>query len=369
MSDGWVLWQDGHGWALPLVFILGGLILGKPMERKLGGMVRRLSSENAWLSPETIARLFKGNISGLVTLGGFYLASFNLPLERPDVVIHIRKILFIGSMLIAIRFSISLALESIQQYARQTGLKNNFPNTSIFENLVRIGILVLGSLVILQTLGISVLPIVTALGVGGLAISLALQDTLANLFAGLHMILARQIKVGDIIQLEGSQVGEVKDIGWRTTTIKQLNGNLIILPNSKMASSVITNYMTPHPDLAVVLPVSIPLDSDLEKVESIAIEVAKTVGLQLYLEKHPKRKNEPFEPFVRYQSYGSAWVNMNIHLPFNSFMDAGQTRHHLLKALHQRFTTEGIHLPLPQHVVHLDSSHLDMHGLPIATKN
>src|SRR5262249_7384234 len=156
------------------------------------------------------------------------------PIERVDVIHDIRSVLFIGTMLIGMRLSINFIIACIRHYTKQSEHRA-FPNTSIFENLIRIALFIIGILVILQTLGVSILPIITALGVGGLAVSLALQDTLANLFAGLHMIIARQIKVGDTIQLENGQAGLVKDIGWRTTTIKQYSGNLVILPNAKMA--------------------------------------------------------------------------------------------------------------------------------------
>lgn len=363
MSDTWAIGQGWSAWIAPLGLGLFGFLVGKLAEGVLHRMSKRMLGDNTWLPVDVLSRIFKGNVSGLLTLGGLYLATFSMPLS-PDAISHIRQALFIGSMLIAIRFSLKLALESIWQYASQG--KNRLPNTSIIENLVRIFIVVLGILVILQTLGVSVLPIVTALGVGGLAISLALQDTLANLFAGLHMILARQIKVGDTIQLEGGQSGVVKDIGWRTTTIQQLNGNLTILPNSKMASSIIVNYIGPHPDLNVTLTLPIPLDSDLERVEAVALDVAKTIGLELYLKKHPKRQNETFEPHVRFASYGDAWVNMNVTLPFKAVMDAGEVRHRLLKALHQRLHAEEIRFAIPQHVVHLDSSRLDAPGLSIS---
>lgn len=352
----WAIWQDWHDWIVPIALALSGFAIGILVEGGLKLTIRKVLNGRAWLDPEHIIQLLKGNVSGLLTLGGLYLATFNLPIERVDVISHIRKILFVGTMLIGMRFTINFAIASIRHYTRQSEYKANLPNTSIFENLVRLAIFTVGLLVILQTLGVSILPIITALGVGGLAISLALQDTLANLFAGLQMIFARQIKVGDTIQLENGQAGVVKDIGWRTTAIKQYNGNIVILPNGKMASSIITNYAIPHPELTVTLPLTVALDSNLEQVESLVVEAAKEVGLRLYTEKYPKRKTDEFEPLVRYQSYGEAWVNLNVYLPFKNFMDAGQVRHELLKALHQRFMNEGIRLPFPQHIVHLDQA-------------
>lgn len=353
MTGNWVQWQDWHEWIVPLILVTLGWGIGRITESLVIRTLSRVLNGHNWLPADSMTRLLKGNISGLITLGAFELASFNFPIERADVMGHIRSVIFIGCMLIATRFTMNLLLESLRQYASKQSA--NLPSTSIFENLIRIGVVMVGALVILQTLGVSILPILTALGVGGLAVSLALQDTLANLFAGLHMILARQIKINDTVQLENGMSGVVKDIGWRTTTIKQHNGNLVILPNSKMASSIIVNYTIQHPEFTVTLPVPVALDSPLVQVEAIAVSVATDVAKQLYTQKYPKYKNDDIAPFVRYQSYGEAWINMVINIPFKRLMDAGEVRHELLKALHLRLSAEQVKLPFPQHIVHLNA--------------
>ena len=94
----------------------------------------------------------------------------------------------------------------------------------------------------LNAVGVSITPIITALGVGGLAMALALQDTLSNLFAGIHILAEHTIRIGDFIRLETGQEGYVEDISWRTTRIRMLPNNMVIVPNSKLAQSVVVNY-------------------------------------------------------------------------------------------------------------------------------
>ena len=106
---------------------------------------------------------------------------------------------------------------------------NLLGSTSIFVNLARALVLVIGALVLLQSLGISITPILTALGVGGLAVALALQDTLSNLISGLHVAASQQIRPGDYIRLDSGDEGFVTDITWRNTTIRALPNNLIVV--------------------------------------------------------------------------------------------------------------------------------------------
>jgi len=145
--------------------------------------------------------------------------------------------------------------------------------TSLAENLVRIAVIAMGAMLLLSNLGISITPVLTALGVGSLAVALALQDTLSNLFSGIHIVGSRMIEVGDYIKLDSGQEGFVVDIGWRTTCIRELPNNLILIPNAKLSQAVITNYQRPEPELAVIVEMGIAYGSDLGKAERVAMEV------------------------------------------------------------------------------------------------
>jgi small-conductance mechanosensitive channel len=96
------------------------------------------------------------------------------------------------------------------------------PVTTLTQTLVSLTVAAIGLLIVLNTLGISITPILTALGVGGLAVALALQDTLSNLFAGFYISLAGQIRIGDYVKLDSGEEGYVTDISWRSTTIRAL---------------------------------------------------------------------------------------------------------------------------------------------------
>ncbi len=135
--------------------------------------------------------------------------------------------------------------------------------------------------------------------------------------------------------------------------MRQFSGNLIIVPNSKMASNIIINHTMPHPDLTVTLSLALAPDNDLQKIETIAMAVGEAVGTRLLQEKNPRKKPEAVTPVVRYRAPGESWINLNLSLPFKTVLDAGWVRHELLKALLIRFNEENINLAFPQHIVHI----------------
>ena len=131
------------------------------------------------------------------------------------------------------------------------------PVTTLTQNLAQIVVVILGGLILLNHFNVSITPILTALGVGGLAVALALQDTLSNLFGGFYVAVAGQVRLGDYIKLNTGEEGYVTDIGWRSTTVRALANNLIIVPNSKLAQAIVTNYYLPEKRLGVNFQVTV----------------------------------------------------------------------------------------------------------------
>ena len=183
---------------------------------------------------------------------------------------------------------------------------------------------------VLNSLGISITPIITALGVGGLAVALALQDTLANLFAGIHILATRKIRPGDYVKLASGEEGYVVDVTWRQTTIRQLPYNIITVPNSQIASTSTTNYNLPHKELSVYVQVGVAYDSDLEHVERVTLEVAKEVMNEV------EGGVTGFEPLVRYHTFGDSSINFTLIMRGKVFVNQYLLKHEFIKRLHKR---------------------------------
>lgn len=329
---------------LPSGLIVGAFLIGLFLEKILLKKLRALSQHTKWEEAGIIVAALKGIFTVAFGIIGIYAA---LPLVtlNPRLLVVIQKGLLILVILAITIILARIAVGFVNYYSKKA--KGTLPSTSIFTNLTKIVIFTLGFLIILQSLGISITPLLTALGIGGLAVALALQETLSSLFAGIHILASGQIKPGDYIRLESGEEGYVTDITWRNTTIRALPNNMVIIPNSKLASAIITNYYLPDKEMGLLVPVGISYTSDLEKVEKVTVEVAKEVM------KSVSGGVPTFEPFIRYQAFADSSINFVVILRAKEFVDQYILKHEFIKKLHRRFQVEGIEIPFPIRTVFL----------------
>ena len=206
---------------------------------------------------------------------------------------------------------------------------------------VRAVVIGLGVLILLDTFGVSITPILASLGVGSLAVALALQPTLENVFSGIQIIADKPIVVGHFVKLESGEEGYVEKIGWRSTWIRMLPNNVVIMPNKLMVNSRVLNYYYPGKELAVLVQVGVHYDSDLEHVERVTIEVAEDV-----LKTVPGGV-EDFKPFIRYHTFADFSINFSVILRGKEFVDGYLLKHEFMKRLKKRYDQEGIVIPYP----------------------
>jgi small-conductance mechanosensitive channel len=195
--------------------------------------------------------------------------------------------------------------------------------------------------VILGYFQIDITPLIAGVGLGALAIGLALQSTLSNFFAGMHLVSDRPIDVGDYIEIDDNTKGTVEDIGWRSTRIRTLADNLLIIPNGKLSESNITNFSKPKQDMSLWIPCGISYESDLKKVEKITLEVAK------YIQMNADGAVKNFEPGFRFKEFGDSNINFTTILRINDPLKRFVVRNEFIKALKQRFDEEKIEISWP----------------------
>ncbi len=322
-----------------------GWFIGWIFEKYIFKKILKLAEKTTWRADEVILKSLKGHV-----ILWFILLAVFIAIQFVIIPLNVKTFIKIAILIILI-LSGTLILANItgnvvQVYADR--FRDTLPPSSIFRNLAKGIIILLGVLVLLNTLGISITPFITALGIGGLAVALALQDTLSNLFAGIHILISKQIRPGDYVKLETGEEGFVHDITWRNTTIRMLPNNMVIIPNSKLSSMVVVNYFLPQNELSVVVPVGVSYDSDLEKVEKITVEVAKEVM------KEVDGGVPEFEPFIRYTQFADFSINFNVILRAKDYVSQFIVRHEFIKRLHKRYKKEGIEIPFPIRTVYLE---------------
>jgi small-conductance mechanosensitive channel len=235
----------------------------------------------------------------------------------------------------------------VRHYGAQ--IPGALPVTTLTQTLAQLAVLILGIMLILSALDVKVTPILTALGVGGLAVALALQDTLSNLFAGFYMAVARQVSIGDYVKLNTGEEGYVADITWRSTTFRALANNLIIVPNAKLAQAIVTNYSLPQKQMGTSVTVAVSYNADLDKVEHVLLDTAKQASKEI-----PGMLADPTPTVTFDPGFGDFSLGFSVNYTVTEFAQQFGVRQELRKRILRRFRQEGIEIPFPTRTVRLE---------------
>lgn len=312
---------------LPLAIVLASILLGWIAEKII---IRQL------IRIDILIGSLKGMFFITAILIGLYAAVSSLHIRFS--IMHIVQELFSSIFIFMLTIIASRIVVGFVSEGSST-VDKIFPASSILKNIIRIVIFLVGGLLILNNLNISITPILTALGVGGLAVALALQPTLSNLFSGIQIIASKQLLPGQYISLSSGEEGYVEDITWRHTSIRTTTNNTYIIPNAKISETIITNYHKPTKDFTFVIPVRVAFNSDLEVVERLILEVTDRIKRSL------PGANKDFTPLVRFAKFGEAGIELNVVLKANEFNDQFPIRHELIKELNKVFKEKGIEVP------------------------
>ncbi|MFD5572557.1 MULTISPECIES: mechanosensitive ion channel family protein [Streptomyces] len=330
-------------------FVIAGIalaagLLAAFLLRMLMRWLGKHADRTRWSGDDVLVDALRIVVPWAAIVGGAASAGAALPLTR-TVQHHVNQsltVLFILVVTVAAARVVAGLVRSVTQ--SRSGVA---ASASIFVNITRVVVLAIGFLVMLQTLGISIAPLLTALGVGGLAVALALQDTLANLFAGIHILASKTVQPGDYIRLSSGEEGYVTDINWRQTTIRNLSNNLVIIPNGQLAGTNMTNFNRPEQQLTILVQAGVAYDSDLDHVERVTTEVITEVMTEI------TGAVPDHEPAVRFHTFGDSRIGFTIILGVGEFSDQYRIKHEFIKRLHRRYRAEGIRIPAPTRTVAL----------------
>jgi small-conductance mechanosensitive channel len=299
---------------------------------------RRGGWEDVFISAMSTPLLIAVAAGGLVVFGRI------LPLTREGD--RAFDVMFTAALALSlVLFADRLCLRVLERLSETTPILQGA--RGLIQGLVRSVITVLGLLIFLDGIGISITPLLASLGIGSLAVALALKDTLANLFSGIQMIVDKPIEPGHFVRLEGGQEGIVSRVGWRSTWIRTTGNSVVVVPNSRLAESVITNHALPDPETEVPVELGVHHDSDLDHVERVTMEVAREAmgsmagGLSLS------------EPVVRFHGFAESGITLRVLLRTADYEAGAPLRHDFIKRIHRRYREEGIVMPYPTRTLDL----------------
>jgi small-conductance mechanosensitive channel len=333
-----------------IVIILASLLIAKFVNLILVVIVHHFAKKTKTTLDDELVRAVVRPIFLIILLLGLYLATesidflstYSLLLDRIAVVL---------AVLVAFYAIVRIVNALFRWYAAEVAVKTKTEldekYISIFKRVLDIVLYIIAGMIILKYLGIEITPLLAGLGIGGLAIALGLQDTLTNFFAGFYILTDKSIRIGDYVELENKLGGYIDDISWRTTRIRTLADNYVIIPNSKLSQSITTNYYFGKHEMALVIPVEVAYHNNLEKVEKVTVSVAKSV------QKSVEGAVKSFEPFVRFSEFAASNIKFSVILKVNKFADQYVVRHEFIKKLKKEYDHLNIEISYPTRNVYI----------------
>lgn len=358
----WFLWLWDTPFARPLCIILLSMIVGFLLRWTAKKWLLHIAQRSADLRDDILLEALRRSIFYIIVLIGINVAVRELPVSIRTVLLPYSRPTINTGIIVLVTFLFAQILRQIFK-SRAANESSKIAAVSLTRRIVEIVIYSVGAIMILRTFGVDVTAIITALGVGGLAVALALQDTLANAFAGVYITLAKQIRVGDYIKTNDGFEGFVRDIGWRNTTIELLERSFVLIPNNKLAQAIVTNYFLPTEILYAKLTIGVSYQHDPAEIEKIlhatVTECGSATAEEANTVEQPPGKirgimTQP-EPLVRFQAFGEYALQFTLFFSVNTFDNQFSARHELMKRIYTVFRQRGIVIPLPIHTVRLDT--------------
>lgn len=328
----------------PVTIFIGVLLFGFIVWKILVLRLMEVAKKNKMRPDATIISASRWTYGVCVFTVAVYLVLRFSQASEGTVDFIVRALTILTIIFVTLLLS-NVASWLIRRYVDRPGSK--LPMNSILGNIVKVVIITIGILVILRQFNVEITPMLATLGVGGLAIALALQPTLSNLFAGTQVVSDRVVKKGDFIELDNGTKGYVIDIGWRSTRLLTPYNTLVVLPNSRLAEAVITNYNGMDNKLGFILYYGVSYDSDLQKVERVAMEVGTEVIDEL------EEADKSFAPCFGYDEFGDSNITFWLWVQAKDRLASFKMKSELIKRLHISFVREGIVHNYPVRLNHL----------------
>ena len=307
-------------------------------------LAQRVSHRTETELDDLVFRAARRPVSFIIMVLGSYLAII-IPLDLTETQLRIVNSLFAAVAILSVIILIARLLSVfLDWYIARLHVDQRSAGAHILPRLRKMVVAVLyviGVLLILGTLGIPISPLIAGLGLGGVAVALAIQPTLANMFAGTYVVTENIISPGDYIEMEGGVSGYVIEVSLRSTRIRTWENKLVVIPNSRLVDTIVTNHSEPTPPVNVFLTCGVSYDSNLARVEEVSMDVMDSV-----LETSPHGVKE-YGAYFGFDNFGESNVDFWLFVQARDRLASFELRSALIYELHRRFDEEGIVINYP----------------------
>ncbi|MFY8001880.1 MAG: mechanosensitive ion channel family protein, partial [Candidatus Kapaibacteriota bacterium] len=347
---------------LPSIAIsIAALILGVALRWITGKWLVRMAAKSENHYDDILVDALRRSILYVVLLTGLNIALRELP--RAKVIMPYARPILTASFIVLLAYILAKVLKMLVRI-RAEHEHSRVAAVSLTRRAIEIVVYTVASVMVLRSFGVDIAPIITALGVGGLAVALALQETLANLFAGIYITLADQIRLNDYIRMSDGFEGYVRDIGWRNTTIETQELNAVIIPNSKLSQAIVINYNLPSEIQYLLLTFGVHHNTDPQLVEDVLLGMVHDYGYASREEAFNAEATDGKirgllfapEPIVRFREFGEFTLNFRFFVAVSHFDLQFEARSNVMKQIYYAFKRAGIVVPMPIRALQIGSA-------------
>jgi len=335
-----------------IILFLSALTLGKVLHWLLIPIIKKLTEKTPTkIDDELIAKL-GWPVTILIAFLGLRIGILHLQSTIEELLLNVADsaLVFVAIWLILriINVFIDAWLKHGVEKTDSTFDNALLPLAHRFMNVLAV---VLSSVYALHLWGFEIGPLLASLGIAGIAVAFALQNTLGNIFGGLSLILDKNFKTGDVIQLNESApdgsalIGTVMDIGFRSTKIRTFDNEVMIVPNSKLASVTFKNFLQPDHTVRVVVPFGVEYGSDPEKVKELGLKVIKDIKTAEVLP-------EP-EPIIRFMKMADFSLNFTAFFWISSYKQRFDANEEFTTKMYAALNKARIGIPFPTRTLYL----------------
>jgi len=342
-----------------LLPVVSGLILAK-LSKKIIYLIRKFITQKTPTEiDDRIMLVLKDHLGRIFIVAGIYIGLQKLEMEITAtepvrlLMYYLSGILFVAAAIILSLLIMHVISEIISWYIKRLAHEDHAKLSTefmpLFIRILKIGVAGIMLVVVLEHFGLDISAVVVSLGVGSLAVALAAQETLANIISGFVIMIDRPFRYGDRVLLESGEMGDVYEIGLRSTKIKSFDNTLLIMPNAEIVKGKIVNLSYPEPQIRVVIYIGVAYGSDLQRVKDIMIQIC---------EAHPEVLDDP-PPEAYFLEFGDSALNFRLSCRVGSYTVQWRVAEEIRLEVDRRFREEGIEIPFPQRVVYLKKNEND----------
>ena len=230
-----------------------------------------------------------------------------------------------------------------QEWAAKTESTADDRLIPLVEKILKAIVIIIAVIFVFDVWHVNISPLLTTAGIAGIAISLAVKDSLANILGGLQLVVDKTFKVGDKVSLDSGELGVVMDIGLRSTKLRTYDNELVYIPNGQLANARVKNYTVPDQSLRVNIPFGVEYGSDTEQVRSVVLQAIQRIELVQELP----------EPAVQFIKMGDFALDFMVRVWINDYTQAYTTQLLVTDAVYNALNQAGIGIPFPTHTIYM----------------